>query len=209
MALGEFSPPVTGPMEKITDRRQFLIRAGIAAGQLALPRFFDRALAFVENQNEPLLEVPPNAGKKLYAAFQDDGVYWIIDGLMPSEIPPPVSWREYFLLTGDDFVRAIENWELEPSQLDEPMNYWTWETYWLYNLSPNALAYQYLHDLDLGLEFGKGDRAEGEIRFQDAPMMASDCRWEEVDDLLSLSLLQNRLNELGENVSLKLGSKFN
>ncbi len=191
------------------DRRQFLVRAGLAAGQIVLPRFVDRALAFVENHNEPLLEVPKNAGKKLYAAYQDDGVYWIIDGLMPSEIPPPVSWREYFLLTGDDLVRGIANWELEPGQLDQPMNYWVWETYWLYNLSPNALAYQYLHDLDLGPEFGKGDRAEGEIRFQDAPMIASDCRWAEVDDFLSLSLLQNRLNELGENVSLEVGDEFN
>jgi len=40
-------------------------------------------------------------------------------------------------------------------------------------------------------------------------MIASDCRWAEVDDLLSLSLLQNRLNELGENVSLEVGGEFN
>ena len=128
---------------------------------------------------------------------------------MPRGIPPPVSWREYFLLTGDDLLRGIENWELEPSQLDEPMNHWAWETHWLYNLSPNALAYKCLQDLDLGHEFGKSDRTEGEIRFQDAPMMASDSRWAEVDDLLSISLLQNRLNELGENVSLEVGGEFN
>ena len=191
------------------DRRQFLIRTAAASGQLILPPFFDRALAFVENHGEALIEAPPEPVKTLYAAYQEEGVYWIIDGLMPRGIPPPVSWREYFLLTGDDLVRGIETWELEPSQLDEPMNHWAWETYWLYNLSPNALAYKYLQDLDLGPEFGKSDRAEGEIRFQDAPMMTSDCRWVEVDDLLSISLLQNRLNELGENVSLEVGGEFN
>ena len=210
MALGDLSPPVSGSMEKIMDRRQFLIRAFSATGQLVLPRFFDRAFAFVENHGEPLLETPVEPVKKLYAAYQEEGVYWIIDGLMPKKIPPPtVTWREYFLLTGDKLVSGMENWQLEAGQLDEPMDYWAFETYWFYNLSPNALAYKYLNDLDLGPEFGKIDRAEGEIRFQDAPMIASDCRWAEVDDLLSLSLLQNRLNELGENVSLEVGGEFN
>ncbi len=191
------------------DRRQFLIRAFSAAGQLVLPRFFDRAFAFVENHGEPLLETPVEPVKKLYAAYQEEGVYWIIDGLMPQGLPPAVTWREYFLLTGDKLVNGMEGWELEPSQLDDPMDHWAFETYWCYNLSPNALAYKYLSDLDLGPEFGKSDRAEGEIRFQDAPTMGSDCRWAEVDNLLSLSLLQNRLNELGENVSLEVGGEFN
>ncbi len=209
MALGDLSPPVSGPMEKIMDRRQFLIRAFSAAGQLVLPRFFDRAFAFVENHGEPLLETPVEPVKKLYAAYQEEGVYWIIDGLMPQGLPPAVTWREYFLLTGDKLVNGMEGRELEPSQLDDPMDHWAFETYWCYNLSPNALAYKYLSDLDLGPEFGKSDRAEGEIRFQDAPTMGSDCRWAEVDNLLSLSLLQNRLNELGENVSLEVGGEFN
>ena len=209
MALGDLSPPVSGPMEKIMDRRQFLIRAFSAAGQLVLPRFFDRAFAFVENHGEPLLETPVEPVKKLYAAYQEEGVYWIIDGLMPQGLPPAVTWREYFLLTGDKLVNGMEGWELEPSQLDDPMDHWAFETYWCYNLSPNALAYKYLSDLDLGPEFGKSDRPEGEIRFQDAPTMGSDCRWAEVDNLLSLSPLQNRLNELGENVSLEVGGEFN
>ena len=67
------------------DRRQFLIRAGLAAGQLALPRFFDRALAFVENHGEPLLELPRSSERELIASYQEDGVYWIIDGLMPKK----------------------------------------------------------------------------------------------------------------------------
>ncbi|HCY13950.1 MAG TPA: hypothetical protein DG414_08955 [Gammaproteobacteria bacterium] len=196
-------------MEKIMDRRQFLIRTVAASSQLILPPFFDRALAFVENHGEPLLEAPVEPIKTLYAAYREEGVYWIIDGLMPKEIPPAITWREYFLLTGDDVVSGIENWELEPGQLDEPMGYWVWETYWCYNLSPNAIATRYLSDLDLGPEFGSCGEAKGEIRFWDAPMITSDCRWAEIDDLLSLSLLQNRLNELGENVSLEVGGEFN
>ena len=46
------------------DRRQFLIRGGAIASQLLIPRFFDRALAFVENHDEPLLEIPRDDAKK-------------------------------------------------------------------------------------------------------------------------------------------------
>ena len=53
------------------DRRQFLIRTGLAAGGLLLPRFFDRALAFVENHGEPLIEEPLNAADTLSVRFDD------------------------------------------------------------------------------------------------------------------------------------------
>ncbi len=130
------------------DRRQFLIRAGLTAGQLALPRFFDRALAFVENHGEPLLELPRNSERELIASYQEDGVYWIIDVLMPDTIPPPaITWREYFHCWSQDVDDGMANWELELNQLDEAMDEWPWETHWFYNLSPNAKAYKYLSDL--------------------------------------------------------------
>ena len=72
-----------------------------------------------------------------------------------------------------------------------------------------VLFLKYLDDLDLGPEFGLCEDARGEIRFIDGPMPGSNCRWVEVGDLLSVSLLQNRLNELGENVSLEVGGEFN
>ena len=115
------------------DRRQFLIRAGLAAGQLALPRFFDRALAFVENHGEPLLELPRNSERELIASYQEDGVYWIIDGLMPKEIPPVITWREYFQNLErwtETLPDLMESWEVASHQLDQPMNKWTWEDHW-------------------------------------------------------------------------------
>lgn len=51
------------------DRRQFLIRAGAIAGQLLVPRFFDRASAFVENHDEPLLEIPRDAARHLAVSW--------------------------------------------------------------------------------------------------------------------------------------------
>ena len=188
------------------DRRQFLIRTAAASGQLILPPFFDRALAFVENHGEALIEAPPEPVRTLYAAYQEEGVYWIIDGLMPDRIPPPaITWREYLRWSG----HSLDDWYLEPEQLDDAMSEPHWETHWFYQLSPNAKAYKYLDDLDLGPEFGLCEDAKGEIRFIDGPMPGSNCRWVEVGDLLSVSLLQNRLNELGENVSLEVGGEFN
>ena len=61
------------------DRRQFLIRAGAIAGQLLVPRFFDRALAFVENHDEPLLEIPRDAARHLAVSWQEERLlrtYW-------------------------------------------------------------------------------------------------------------------------------------
>ena len=104
------------------DRRQFLIWAGAIAGQLLVPRFFDRALAFVENHDEPL---------------------------------------------------TVEGWELEPHQLDQPMDKWAWEEHWWRIHSPHGRAWDYLHELDLGSAFGKHPDTEGEIRFIDGPMPGS------------------------------------
>ena len=77
------------------DRRQFLIRAGAIAGQLLVLRFFDRALAFVENHDEPLLEIPRDAARHLSVSWQEDGVYWITEGPMATAFPPPITWREF------------------------------------------------------------------------------------------------------------------
>ena len=97
------------------------------------------------------------------------------------------------------------DWDLEPGNLDQlvPDNYWI--EYWALNQCGMAQAFFYLHSLDLGPEFGvAGDEAAGEIRFQDCPGMCSTYRAAETSDLLSISLLQNRLNELGENTLVEL-----
>ena len=120
------------------DRRQFLIRAGAIAGQLLVPRFFDRALAFVENHGEPLLEAPNDAARNLLAALSEDGEYWIIDSRMPTEIPPPITWREFSEGLGLEWV--MEGWELKSSQLDQPMDQWVWEEHWCLGLSTNVRA---------------------------------------------------------------------
>ena len=95
-------------------------------------------------------------------------------------------------------------YELTENELDHPMNEWTWEHYWSRNLCSNATAWDYLYSLDLGPEFGKSPGASGEIRFVDAKCIGNDAKFVEVDDFLSMSLLQDRLNQLGEKTSLRV-----
>ena len=72
--------------------------------------------------------------------------------------------------------------------------------------SANAKAYFYLAGLDLGPEFGQGPDTAGEIRFIDGYMPGNDTRMVEVPENVSLSLLQARLIDLGENVKIELGT---
>ena len=82
------------------DRRQFLIRAGVLTGQFVVARFFDRALAFVENHNEPLLEVPRDVSRELFVV-EEHFDYKLYLGKPDTFIPDPPTWRELFLLFGD------------------------------------------------------------------------------------------------------------
>jgi hypothetical protein len=184
-------------VEKIMDRRQFLIRAGLAAGHLALPRFFDRALAFVENHNEPLIDAPGNAIRILNVRHDDSYVFFLGD---PCEMPgEPPTFRAWFIDNGEDVSEEAENWELEPGDLDGPIPEETWFDQWALGDCSMAQGFHYLSRLDLGPQFGTaGIDAAGEIRLQDCPSICSTYRAAETNDLLSISLLQNRLNELGE-----------
>ena len=181
------------------DRRQFLIRAFSAAGQLVLPRFFDRALAFVENHGEPLIEAPTSPDQLLNVRYDDSYVFFLGN---PTEGPgTPPTYREWF----EDHCQVdpesgAQGHCLEPGELDSPICIEMWAEQWSLKGSPLSEAYEFLSCLDLGPEFGKaGSDAAGELRLVDCPSMCSSYRAAETDDLLSISLLQHRLNELGEN----------
>ena len=90
--------------------------------------------------------------------------------------------------------------ELEPQQLRETMNPELWGSYWSIEVSSNAKAFEYLSRLDLGPAFDPNAKSDvaGEIQFLDCPGICCHYRGVETYDLVSISLLQNRLNELGE-----------
>ncbi len=71
--------------------------------------------------------------------------------------------------------------------------------------NPSRLAFRFLEELelDLGPELD-GDNGVGKINFYDGLAPADDSQIVEVPDLLSVCLLQKRLNEIDGTVSVKV-----
>ena len=69
--------------------------------------------------------------------------------------------------------------------------------------SPNAKAYRLLKEYDLGPDFNSPD-AVGEIVFADCPFPGSDYLGVQAKDLVSLSLLQERLNQLNTGIHVQM-----
>ena len=61
--------------------------------------------------------------------------------------------------------------------------------------APDTKAFAFLSRLDIGPELGGGDTV-GRIDFVNGPCPGNDSRFVSVPDLLSLSLLQQRLNQM-------------
>lgn len=106
-----------------------------------------------------------------------------------------LTWREVLGLDSyDPWCRAemLAHWEITERQLDEeisPRGYVAWSSYDLFAERARWL----LSKLDLGTSLKRPDSFGG-IHF--------DRRFAYCDDLLSVSLLQARLNELGTGIAV-------
>jgi hypothetical protein len=185
------------------NRRQFLVATTRSAAGLILPAYYDKVLAYFENHGEPLLEVPAATEQVLYVGDWENELYL---GENPYDAQPPsFTWREFFEYCGyDDMEYALEQWgfDEEPELLDEPACEDTVIDAWARTDSPNARAHHYLWSLDLGPDLVEGRRVGG-LEFIDGPMPGNDYLGVRACDGVSLSLLQNRFNELGEKVRIE------
>ena len=188
-------------------RRSFLL--GSTAG-LFLPSFYDKAISFLENHDEPLLISPKKHDSVLYV--EPDRSYGLFLG-DPYDFPeaPRITIREFYALefgVGDVNQYLLdEGYEPEDlPDLDGPIGEWeeeVWFESWARHESPNAEAYHYLHGLDLGSQL-QGATAIGGIRLIDGDCPGSDYLGAEAENAVSVSLLQQRLNELNTGVRIKL-----
>ena len=96
----------------------------------------------------------------------------------------------------DSFEEFAEEWFVVPVRsADEADSWMVLDTWLARDEAPDTRAYAYLEPLDIGPELSAGS-AVGRIDFVNGSCPGNDARFVSVPDLLSLSLLQKRLNQI-------------
>jgi len=178
-------------------RRQFLFSIPAAGAGFILPSFFDMAVDVLAKTGEPLLIPPEKCLTELFAIDRGSGDYQLNIG-DPWEEPPCLTLREYIdRYYGCDVEEYVADCcdEGESVDLNAAVDEWVVMDAWARSDSPNALAYPRLYGLDLGPELA-ATGAAGELQFIDGPCPGNDYLGVHAADALTLSLLQQRLNQL-------------
>jgi hypothetical protein len=185
-------------------RRQFLLTTAGSGLGFILPSFYEKALGFWENHGEALILPAANADTVLYA-LEDNGLSLNLGD--PREDPPEMTWREYI----DKYLGGgLKTYFEELPYLSEDQKYdldeeadinrvmYSWGAF----DSPWARALNYLDQLDLGPDFQGKDAIGGLEYCFGAP--GSSYEGLHADDHVSLSLLQDRLNQLNTRLRIEV-----
>jgi len=180
-------------------RRQFLLSTAGAAAGFILPSFYTRVLAFVDQFGEPLLESPPLVREELIVCTDRFNELNLGD---PYYEPPPITWREYAdKYYGGSLEELVENWEIPARAIDKEVPWDVMIDAFIRTDSANAKAYRMLESLDLGPKL-TGPDAVGGLVFTDGACPGNDYLGVAAEDDVTISLLQQRLNDLGTGVLL-------
>lgn len=190
-------------------RREFLIRSfgGVACAVLA-PDFIRSALDHIQGTDQPLIVPPKKPGDILYAVDTDED-FQLNLGPYDSE-PPVITWREYIKQYMEEDPDEFGEYHLEddygiaPDQLDEDCDTAFYFDAWCRSESPHARAVRYLESLELGPYSTRNGVEVGGLTFYDGPCPGSDYLGVHADDKVSLSCLQERLNQLGESIEIRV-----
>jgi len=205
-------------------RRDFLSLCGLAAGSCLVPDAIARVIRDTCVLAErPYLILPRDPRDTLYALSTDGTTDFMLHWGDPQESQTPPTWRDYFdEYEGFDIKdkTAVREWWIEQvgDPEDDPITIKAdeeidgaalekWE--WQQEISdgPSARAFHLLSDLPLddGRGPGKGN-ALGKLRFIEGDRPGSNLTYAEAPDLATLACLQNRLNELDENLAIEIRS---
>jgi hypothetical protein len=203
-------------------RREFLSLCGLAVGSCLVPgsvaRLIRETCVLAE---QPYLVLPRNPSSVLYALTTDSKTDFMLHYGDPFAASKPPTWGEYFEeFEGFKFQdeKAVREWWIEQvgDLEDDPITIKAdeairgvalekWENRQEMFEGPAALAYRMLEDLPL--DDGKGDRGGhrlGRLRFIEGDRPGSNLTYVEAPDLATLACLQNRLNELDENLAIEI-----
>jgi hypothetical protein len=179
-------------------RRQFLFSIPAAGAGFILPFFFDKAVDVLAKTGEPLIIPPDECVTELLAIDHGTGEFHLNIG-DPWEEPPRMTIREYIeKYRWSDVEEYIEDVYGEDADIDPDIDLVDDEIVleaWAVAESPNARAFYFLNNLDLGMELS-GPNAAGELRFIQGCCPGNDYTGVHAANLLTISLLQERLNQL-------------
>jgi hypothetical protein len=191
------------------DRRSFLIGATSA---ILTAGFYRDVRRFIERKDEPLLVAPDQVKHQLFAVWHDGAYSLWLDAHPDDEPDWGMTRAEYLKYTwGYSRTRAIaelrkENgvtWREARELADETVD--SNELLdWHYDEElGTGQAVRFLRDLNLGPDFAAGT-GRGQVAFADYKCAGPDRWCSEAADMLSLSLLQGRLNELNTGVKVEI-----
>jgi hypothetical protein len=203
-------------------RRDFLSICGLAAGSCLVPEAIARVIRDTcVLAHEPYLILPRNPKDTIYAYSGDGTTDFMLHIGDPTVQEPAPTWREYFdEYEGIDIndKEAVEEWWRDQvgDPEEDPINIQAddeidgvaldrWETHQELIESPAASAFHYLRDLPLDDDRGLGGSSPlGELSFIQGDRPGSNLTYVGAPDLATLACLQNRLNEIGENLAIEI-----
>jgi len=195
---------------------------GLVAGSCLVPDALARVIRDTcVLDDQPYLILPRDPDDVLYALTTDGKTDFMLHHGDPFEASDPPTWREYF----DEFEgfsikdqQAVREWWIEQvgDPRDDPITVIAdetvdgaalerWENEQEMHNGPAARAFHHLPDLPLDDGGGpRGSNPLGRLRFIEGDRPGSNLTYVEAPDLASLACLQNRLNELGESLAIKI-----
>ena len=193
------------------ERRQFLI----GAGSILTASFVSKAEMFLKEKNSVLPIIKKSkATQTIY--FIDNGFDLELRLNSIGFDFPYLTYREaleeYFgvwlpedkPLKISDYRELYYEHGITPKQLDEQADFDFYTDAWGRRDSPNAMAYHLLDGLDL-FDYSKGKGCLiGGLNFIDGCHPGNDYLGVRADDAMSANLLQARLLELDENISVEI-----
>jgi len=189
-------------------RRSFLIGAGAVLTVDLVARFEWH----IRNQGKPLILAPekpdtilhvlPDSGYEIYLGSWDE----ILERTHREAL------EDYCGLNMDkaklklsDYRMIWEDYGIRPRELDRPVSCDFLAEGLPRAASPSGAAYFLLDRLNIGPDLNGPGNLVGGLEFVDGPMPGNDYLGVSCRDEISISLLQARLNELGENIAVRLG----
>ena len=203
-------------------RRDFLSLCGLAAGSCLVPDAIARVIRDTcVLADQPYLILPRDPSDTLYALTTDGTTDFMLHLGDPSVESTPPNWRDYL----DEFEgidikdkKAVREWWIEQvgDPEDDPITIKAkdtidgialdkWENEQEMHAGPSARAFHHLSELPL--DDGSrlvGGEALGKLRFIEGDRPGSNLTYVEAPDLATLACLQNRLNELGQNLAIEI-----